>query len=407
MSPSLQRNLVAAVISACATASMATEIPEHYTSPRAEGMGNAFTSIANDENSVWTNPAGLCRIRKPRSKDFLHAARFPNIAVGANSKAQTFYQDIMSAEDAISDSIAENDAELGAGGTLWAGSSVFPNLIVDINRTPVLAGGYSFNRNAVYVTSDAPESAQIESVSDFGGILAISLPNRTNLFSVGASVRYVERFAWEETVPTDELADSAALQERFQAGYNQTTGYGLDVGMIYTMADFWYPTFGISVLDVPLGCKEKYLNPFSKMRETVCGTVFSGTFYNEDAVSMVDATDVRVGFSIMPRLARGVSLRLAADAHHIPINTGTQVYGLQGIEVSKLIHGGAELFLGNPLAQSNFSLRAGARQGFWTAGASMSFAYMLLEVATYGVDVSSTSKAVEDRRTLANFSFIF
>ncbi len=45
----------------------AEEIPEGFTGVRSIGMGDAFTAVANDENAIWTNPAGIGRSRKARS----------------------------------------------------------------------------------------------------------------------------------------------------------------------------------------------------------------------------------------------------------------------------------------------------------------------------------------------------
>ena len=36
-----------------------TEIKEFYRGVRPMGMGNAFTALANDEDSVFYNPAGI------------------------------------------------------------------------------------------------------------------------------------------------------------------------------------------------------------------------------------------------------------------------------------------------------------------------------------------------------------
>src|SRR5690606_5221140 len=128
---------------------------------------------------------------------------------------------------------------------------------------------------------------------------------------------------------------------------------------------------GISVLNLPTGCRENYLNPFTEKRETVCGTAYSGSFGNEDALSTVDPVDIRAGVSITPRLSRKLAMRFALDAHHLAYVSGEQIYGLQGIEASKLVHAGVELFVGNPLLIPPVAVRAGYNQGFVTMGASL------------------------------------
>ena len=48
--------------------------------------------------------------------------------------------------------------------------------------------------------------------------------------------------------------------------------------------------------------------------------------------------------------------------------------------------------------------RVGVNQGFITYGVTLNVSGIDLEFASYGVDVSSTSTAVEDRRYLASLS---
>jgi hypothetical protein len=114
-----------------------------------------------------------------------------------------------------------------------------------------------------------------------------------------------------------------------------------------------------------------------------------------------------MGVAVTPRLARQVSLRLSVDAHHIPVNSGGQYYGLTGVEPIKMMHGGVEVFFANPLTTSPISFRAGINQGFWTAGGTITSGIIHVEFASYGVDVSSTAKQIEDRRWIANISLAF
>ena len=386
----------------------ATEIPEHYLPVRPLGMGGAFTAVANDEHSAWTNPAGVARVRKARSRSTYHGMRAPNLTLGVNSSAQAFYQGFQSAEGSVSDFVTSSAAEDGSTSqSVWVGTSSFPNAMFDYDGLPVLVGFYNYTRGRVFIDSETPESAEFESISDVGGILSMSFTNRTNRANFGLSLRYVGRFAYEDTIPTDELSDNTKIQERFEANFNQSSAVAIDIGTLLTLADFWYPTLGIAILNLPLGCKSDYLNPFNKLRESVCGTKFTGTVSNEDAMSVVDPVDLRVGMSISPRITREMGLRIAVDVHHLPISSGSTTYGLQGIDYAKLVHAGVEIYSGNPLVPSKFSVRAGMNQGFFTAGATIISGPVLLEFATYGVDVSSTAKRIEDRRVLSTFSFVF
>ena len=77
----------------------AEEIPGDKVSPRAAGMGDAYTAVANDEGAVFYNPAGIARARKARSRSTFHIAKFPNLIAGANSEARSFYEGYKSSQE--------------------------------------------------------------------------------------------------------------------------------------------------------------------------------------------------------------------------------------------------------------------------------------------------------------------
>jgi hypothetical protein len=383
------------------------EIPSVFTPVRPAGMGGAFTAVANDENAVWTNPAGIARARKARSRGTVHVAKFPNIVAGANTASRSFYSGFKSAQDESVEEIVSKTDELG-GKPFWARAALFPVMLFDVQQnTPMAFGVYTDTTAKAIIDKETPEEARVEAISDTGAVITLALTDKSNRFNAGLQVRPVTRYAYEDRFPSEDLVDKDAMKTRFKEGANSAQGLGIDFGMMYTVADFWYPTIGFSVFNLPTGCKENYLNPFTEKLETVCGNLFRGDVKNEDALSVVDPMDARVGLSITPRLGRKLALRFALDAHNLPVVAGEQSYGLQGIEAGKLLHAGVELFVGNPLQPSPFSLRAGYSQGFATMGASASLGFMSLEFATYGRDVSSGKKPVEDRRMLASFSFDF
>jgi hypothetical protein len=385
----------------------AEEVPETFTPVRPAGMGGAFTAVANDESSVWTNPAGISRSRKARSRDTFNLGKFPNLIVGANSNSRDFYQAMKGGQEDTVEGIVTN-LDVKDDEPFWVRAALFPIAILTPSReTPMAVGFYSNTTAKALITKEDPEEARVSAISDLGGVLNFTLTNASNRFGVGLQIRPVARYAYEDRVPSEQLLDKDAMKERAREGANKSQGLGADVGMMYTIADFWFPTIGVAVLNLPTGCRDHYLNPFTEKPERVCGTLYSGDFGNEDALSTVDPTDIRVGIAITPRLSRSLGMRFALDAHQIPVGSADQSYGLQGVEVSKLVHAGVELFVGNPLKISPFSLRAGYSQGFASVGATVNLGILELEFATYGRDVSSTEKPIEDRRILASLGMDF
>lgn len=386
----------------------AEEIPEHFTGVRPIGMGDAFTAVANDENAVWTNPAGIGRVRKARSRGGYSILKIPNVIGGTNSDGYNFskaYQG--SAQSSVDEIIAE--AQNLADKPFWARAAAFPVTLFDVGREAPMAFGLVSNTTAkIVIPSESPEVARIEAVSDVGGVLSLGFTTMANRFNVGIQARPIARYAYEDRIPSQDLLNKGVMTQRLTEGANKSQAVAADAGVMMTLGDFWFPTVGMAILNLPVGCKADYLNPFTEKPEKVCGTVFSGDFSNADALSTVDPTDIRIGLSITPRLSQKIAVRLAIDAHHIPAGDSTNgSYGLQGIEVSKLIHAGAEFFVGNPLLPSPFSLRTGYSQGSPTAGASVNLGFLALEAAVFGRDVSSTSRPIKDLRYLGSLSFDF
>ncbi|MGE0172817.1 MAG: hypothetical protein AB7T49_08530 [Oligoflexales bacterium] len=384
----------------------AQEIPEGFVTVRPNAMGGAFTAIANDENAIWTNPAGIARIRKARSRSAVHSVRFPNLIVGANTSGQTFYKALQENGDESADTLSENSDKLSEN-PLWAVTSAFPMMMLELGSMPAATGAFTHTTIKAVVDKESSDQADTQIISDTGGVATLAFTNKTNRFNVGLQLRYVGRYAYEDTVPLATLSDRQALQAEFKENANRSAALAADFGLMWTLADFWFPTIGVAVLNLPQGCRDNYLNPYSKLRETICGTVFTGSFGNEDALSTVDPTDIRFGVSITPRIHRKLAIRIGLDMHHFHFASGDANYGYSDIPMLKRTHVGVELVFGNPILPSPFSISMGANQGFYTMGASLRLPYFSLDFASFGKDVSNTDSPEEDRRLLGGISAIF
>lgn|GEM_PF-970237 len=385
----------------------AEEIPEHFAPIGSMGMGNATTSTANDDDSAWTNPAGIGRSRKARSRSTVNAFKFPNLFVGANTNSRAFYNAVKSASGESVEGVVSDSSDL-ADKPLWARVGAFPTMLFDWNRNqPMMVGLYSNTITKAEVSSDSPAEAQTSIVSDLGGVFTYGMNSDNNRLNFGIQIRPIYRYAFENTIPSEELANRKTMQAHIKDDSNKATGLGADAGLMYTLADFWFPTIGVSVLNLPTGCKSDYLNPFTETRQSICGTKYAGNLGNPDALSLVDPTDIRMGVSMSPRMGHDVTMRFALDVHHMYVTSGETFIGLPGIDTAKQLHAGVELFWGNPLEVAPISLRAGANQGNISFGVLMNFGYLSLSAATYGVDTSSSPSPKSDRRSIVSLTSEF
>ncbi|MBP6218787.1 MAG: hypothetical protein KA436_09390 [Oligoflexales bacterium] len=389
----------------------AYELVEPFYAPRPLGMGGAFTAVANDQSSVWTNPAGLARSKKPKARQHINFSTFPNLVLGTNQEALNFYTDLNSASGGNKE---EKVAKSLSGAVQTSGDTSKP-LWANLAANPLMffsSGEYSsnslgvFSKNTLQISPDATVStfSRVESVSDVGALLGMAFGNKTNSLNFGLQVRPTVRYSYDGQMESVTLLDKSALKSKIMAEANNGSGVGIDMGLLWTLPDFWFPTFGLAVFNLPTGCVNDELNPFSQKRETICGMKFSGTVRNQESLYLVEPTDIRLGFSLTPRFDNKIAMKIAIDLQHLYISLGSQSYGLPGVEASKLLHAGLEIFLGNPLQISPFALRVGYGQGFVSAGISLRIKFLAIEFATFGRDISSTSSPKEDRRSLVSVS---
>jgi hypothetical protein len=280
-------------------------------------------------------------------------------------------------------------------------------IMMDAGKVPMALGLYTHTEIKALVDSEDETLAQTSVVSDLGGVIGFAFSDRSNRFNFGLQVRPITRYAYEDTIPLTTLTNKSEFQRTLKDEANKSAGIAIDAGVLFTVADFWFPTIGIAVLNLPTSCKENYLNPYSKLRENVCGTVFQGSFGNPDALSTVDPTDIRAGISITPRLGRQLAMRIGIDVHHIYLTSGSQNYGLSHVDPLKQFHAGAELFVGNPLLPPEYSIAAGVGQGFYSMGGTAHLGFLTVELAVYGTDVSATATPKEDRRVVGALAVDF
>ncbi len=397
---------VAALFATSADCVFGIGIPEGYPTPRSMGLGGALTAVANDESAFWTNPAGIARVRKARSRQGVHILKFPNLTLGLNAASRSFYAAIQSASSSgIADVIESSD--LNTSKPFYARAAAFPAILFEAHKNqPMGLGVFSNSVVHIFIDKNTPSDARVSAVTDVGGNFGYAFTNAANRISMGLTLRPTYRYAYEDTVNSGELKSRTALLNRIKKDSNRGFGLGADFGFLYTIADFWFPTVGFTVRNLPTGCVDDYLNPFTEIRQKICGTVYSGSKGNPEALSVVDPTDTRIGFSISPRIAKNYSVRLSADIQNIYLGTGNVYYGLPGIDFAKMLHGGIEIFSGNPLERAPFAVQVGANQGFLTWGILLNTSIVSLEFASYAVDVSNTLKRVEDRRYIASLSMM-
>ena len=393
--------------------SFAESIPTDWNGVRSNGMGGAFTATANDETSIYSNPAGLSETRNPLTKKFIHELKLPDIEIGGNPQMLSN----MGSDPTNWGSDLIRSAKSNPGNQSYLLLQSFNEMIMGAkNSATILIGAPIRSENKLaFINKSSPNQAYFSSVTTVSGAVAVSGASQRGFFRYGIAFRPNYRVDYQnQNVDTTKYTSTNDLVNLANSDGVKTTSVGIDAGFTATAADYWFPTFGFAIRNIPTGCVNNYTNPINQNTETMCGATRDGGSSSSQNASKIDPTEIRAGFSLTPRGKLGkskVNLRLSMDVYPIPIQIDNSNYGVGGIDTSKLIHAGAELFFGNVLIQQGFGIRGGYMEGGPTWGTSFNLSFLSIEYSSYLVNDtlpqsnSTTVTKFVERRHLLGLSY--
>lgn len=404
---------IATFLLLCTNKIFAETLPTDWSGIRSNGMGGAFTATSNDETSVYSNPAGLSETRNPATTRFIHDIMLPDLEIGGNAQMLSKMQ----ADPNSWGKTLVQSAKNNPGNQSYFLLQSFNEIIFGGKNSLTYLIGIpirSENKMAFIDTSN-PSNAYTVSTTTVSGAFAVSGSSFRGLFHYGIDIRPNSRIDYQNNaLDTTNIQGTQDLVNIVTTNGIQTSSVGIDAGFTATAADYWFPTFGFSVRNIPTGCSDNYTNPMTQKVETMCGAIRTGGTTTSPNTSQVDPTEIRAGFSLTPRGKVGkskVNLRLSVDAYPIPIQAGSSNYGVDGVTTNQIIHAGAELFFGNVLIQQGFGLRAGYMNGGATWGASLNIAFLSIEYSSYQVNDTiptvnnGTPTKIVERRNLLGVSY--
>lgn len=345
------------VVLASAVRAQAEVVRENYEGMRPTGMGGAFLAVADDDNVLWYNPAGLANIKG------LHW-NVLDLNVGFDS-SDTMSR-IGGALNGNTANIARPDTEMFQGGLRTGffmpcfGIQIFDNM----------HGFYDLQN-----LSNLNASVDVDSKNDIGIAAGLALP-MSPYFSIGATARAFERIGADMHLTAQDLINDLGITatDLSKAVFTEIqkkagTGYalGVDVG---------------SMLTLPLP-KDYPTIRFAAVAEDVGETTFHalGSKNAPQSVPMSYHFGASVKYDLSTVSRRGGSSNtyflLAADWRHaFDPNISSYV---------KTIHVGAEYHI-NPI-----SLRLGLYEGYPSAGFSLEFPpHTRLIFTTYEPELGSS-----------------
>ena len=364
-----------------------------YKDPRIMGMGGADSAIGGYSTSIFSNPAGIIKIKKSHGVE----VELLGATVSASKNIKNFSDDL-------------NDAD-GTAETLdvirkYSGD-VFNVTASNYSSFSYHAKNdiaYSFGLLAAVDANGIPHvnsgaNGILETHSRVYGGVFLTGANKFDSFStnflngalngnltVGVTLKYMQQKSYEAGLDLGEVTQHKDdLAQYIQDTYEEdNSGFAADVGFLYEFANkTWNPAVGLSVMNI--------------------GTM------NFDAYGS-QPLSVNVGTSISPEISWSNLLRFDVDyvdlfnSQQARIRTYTPYrsqnqYTNSDINYDAMNHIriGASLGL---LDNSWFmaTLDAGLYKGAYTAGLDMQLAIVKLQLATYQEQLGATIGQIEDRR---------
>ncbi len=352
-------SLCIAVVLLMVTASWAEPYRSIHMGARPLGMGGAFTAVANDQNAIDYNPAGLSRTRS-------FGLGIVNPMVEVSEDSYDLYKDF---DDIDQDDTAEVTELLRK----YVGENNHVKVAADLytgfrmgNAGIMVAGvgrGYADMaiRNPTY-----PELHLISDV-DYGGQVGIGyeLPMVPGL-SLGIGVKALNRKSIDEVYTAVDIADDD-FEDTLEDDQKDGSDASFDLGMIWIREiEGWTRVSlglaGINIKEMDFGEARDQKSQYN------AGVAFEQNFF-------------------------GFTLTEAFDYHDITDNLA------EDDSTEKKLHMGAELTFPWLLA-----VRGGLSQGYYTAGATVDFKMIRFDVATYGEEIGVYAGQKEDRRYVAQVS---
>ncbi len=323
-------------------------------SVRALGMGNAYTAVVNDGDSIFYNPAGLAKM-----SGFRWTIMDPALGTNAVDSYQKFLdiaEDSSDVNDIINDLYGEDvTVYSGAKSLMSFGSFAF--------------GAYGLVDGNFLVNNPVYPNIQTDYRVDYGFVAGMGLNLVPKMLDIGLQARRISRQGGRVPVGVSTIAtlDSESIQSELN---KSGVGYAFDFGATLTFPGLLKPTIAFSWRDMgntsfePTGSN---LAPGPIEQEQIIGV---GLNYESLLMDIRPTIDYRFLNNSEMQLGKKINM---------------------GIEFSWPI----------------IDIRGGFQQGYYSLGAGFDLWLMRVDAATYGVELGAYPGQLEDRRYMVQISFEF
>jgi hypothetical protein len=343
------------------------EYPTLYKSPRAMGMGGAYTAIGGRADSLFYNPAGLANM--PRDKGW--EVNLLNLSAELGKDAKNFFRDIQNANDTPDlngDGKTDDDQQKAVNEVL----SNYRGQNLHVAAADFTSIGKNYESFAFAVGTLA--NVRIDADATYGGIAGFSYPF-TKQLDLGLSIKSLHRESVIKKITAREIVENQDNMDNYITEELRKKGgaVGIDAGALYKFApdSWWRPSAGVSVMNIgDLDFKQAGKVPMT----------------------------VNAGFALHPNISWSRSWIIGVDYIDL-LNSFPQ-----DTDMIKRIRMGTELQLFDILPVE-MSVRLGLYDGYPTYGADIRLLTFLFSYTMYTAEVGAYAGQSKDTRQLFSFNF--
>ena len=336
----------------------AEEFPSLYRGIRPLGMGNAFITVADDENALFYNPAGLNDINGFGGVEIINPLiEFSQVGLDA-------YKDFKNID---SNNVTEVTNTLGKyiGERFSVRTSLYPNITFHNFGVGAL-GQLSFSGE---VRNRVNPQINVDGKADVGGVVGIAYGFWDKKVQAGIGLKFIQRQRFQKTYYATDIADANFDPSKDFSDLKKTgTGFSGDLGV--------------------------KVNPDLPFRPSVGLVLQNIGDLNLDEAGKIPQ-QLNVGVSIHPDLWI-LKNTLALDVVDITKNVEGED------DFYKRVHMGAEIKLPYVL-----SLRVGANQGYPSYGATIDLWIIKLAYAHYKEELGVVAGQKGDERHVVQLAIGF
>jgi hypothetical protein len=344
---------------AVAMPALAQQRFEFYQGAREMAMGGAGIATVNDETALMINPAGLGKLR-----DYIGTVVDPEIEAGASTERIIG----TNVNSALNPQSLLNDLNKNPDDPFHAKAQMFPSFVVPNFGFGVL-GKYQVDAEVL----GANNTYRLDYTNDYAAIVGYNFRLFDGILKIGANARAIDRTEIHQTLPDS----STNLTERGLA--SEGMGIASDVGVILTAPWIWLPTLSAVYRDIGNTSYD------------------AGKGFFENTATGPKTTDhtMDVAVALFPIVSNHVRASWSFEYTDI-LTMSTEKQQI------RRMHTGAELNFGDA-----FFVRAGANEGYWTAGIELALGHYQIQLTTYGEEIGTEPQRIDERRYDLKFSFRF